>query len=165
MLNEHDITKKMLNLIREATMPSFNQDMNQEVEGDNQEPLENDNDSNSEKINSIGNVTMEIIMDNITYTLIYKEKDIQISTDGSVQIDIENNEDINKLRQYKNTIWKNTWAKRKNDTFNNLENNVGIIVNDDKMNKDYEEYYNEDINNLQQINSDITIKDYRFTIQ
>jgi hypothetical protein len=161
-MNEHDITKKMLQLIREATIPEFGAE-SQTTQEDSQQM---GNDSNRIKINKLVEVTMEIDMNNIGYTLLYTDEDIQITTDGSVQVNKENNDNFNKLIQYKENMWEPNWVKRANEIkTEKLKDGVGIIVDEYGVNEDYKIYYDEDINNLQKINTDITIKDYRFTIQ
>jgi hypothetical protein len=162
MMNEHDMTKKMLQLIREATIPQFGTDtqINQDV------PQQTAIDSDRIKINKLVEVAMEIEMDNIGYTLLYTDDDIQITTDGSVQVNKENNDNFNKLIQYKEKIWEPIWVKRNNEIkLDKLKDGVGVIVDENGVNQDYKIYYDEDINNLQRINTNITITDYRFTIQ
>lgn len=161
-MNEHDMTKKMLQLIREATIPQFGTDtqINQDV------PQQTAIDSDRIKINKLVEVAMEIEMDNIGYTLLYTDDDIQITTDGSVQVNKENNDNFNKLIQYKEKIWEPIWVKRNNEIkLDKLKDGVGVIVDENGVNQDYKIYYDEDINNLQRINTNITITDYRFTIQ
>lgn len=159
MMNEHDMTKKMLQLIREATIPQFGTEAQDT-------PQQTANDSDRIKINKLVEVSMEIEMDNIGYTLLYTDDDIQITTDGSVQVNKENNDNFDKLIQYKENIWEQTWVKRNNEIkLEKLEDGVGVIVDENGVNEDYKIYYDEDINNLQRINPNITITDYRFTIQ
>lgn len=159
MMNEHDMTKKMLQLIREATIPQFGTEAQDT-------PQQTANDSDRIKINKLVEVSMEIEMDNIGYTLLYTDNDIQITTDGSVQVNKENNDNFDKLIQYKENIWEQTWVKRNNEIkLEKLEDGVGVIVDENGVNEDYKIYYDEDINNLQRINPNITITDYRFTIQ
>ena len=161
-MNEHDMTKKMLQLIREATIPQFGADnqINQDV------PQQTAIDSDRIKINKLVEVAMEIEMDNIGYTLLYTDDDIQITTDGYVQVNKENNDNFNKLIQYKEKIWEPIWVKRNNEIkLDKLKDGVGVIVDENGVNQDYKIYYDEDINNLQRINTNITITDYRFTIQ
>lgn len=159
MINEHDMTKKMLQLIREATIPQFGTEAQDT-------PQQTANDSDRIKINKLVEVSMEIEMDNIGYTLLYTDDDIQITTDGSVQVNKENNDNFNKLIQYKENMWESTWVKRNNEIkLEKLEDGVGVIVDENGVNEDYKIYYDEDINNLQRINPNITITDYRFTIQ
>ena len=159
MMNEHDMTKKMLQLIREATIPQFGNEAQDT-------PQQTANDSDRIKINKLVEVSMEIEMDNIGYTLLYTDDDIQITTDGSVQVNKENNDNFDKLIQYKENIWEQTWVKRNNEIkLEKLEDGVGVIVDENGVNEDYKIYYDEDINNLQRINPNITITDYRFTIQ
>ena len=63
-------------------------------------------------------------------------------------------------------MWESTWVKRNNEIkLEKLEDGVGVIVDENGVNEDYKIYYDEDINNLQRINPNITITDYRFTIQ
>lgn len=162
MMNEHDMTKKMLQLIREATIPQFGT----ETQETQDTPQQTTNDSDRIKINKLVEVSMEIEMDNIGYTLLYTDDDIQITTDGSVQVNKENNDNFNKLIQYKENMWESTWVKRNNEIkLEKLEDGVGVIVDENGVNEDYKIYYDEDINNLQRINPNITITDYRFTIQ
>lgn len=162
MINEHDMTKKMLQLIREATIPQFGT----EAQETQDTPQQIANDSDRIKINKLVEVSMEIEMDNIGYTLLYTDDDIQITTDGSVQVNKENNDNFNKLIQYKENMWESTWVKRNNEIkLEKLEDGVGVIVDENGVNEDYKIYYDEDINNLQRINPNITITDYRFTIQ
>lgn len=159
IMNEHDMTKKMLQLIREATIPQFGTEAQDT-------PQQTANDSDRIKINKLVEVSMEIEMDNIGYTLLYTDDDIQITTDGSVQVNKENNDNFDKLIQYKENIWEQTWVKRNNEIkLEKLEDGVGVIVDENGVNEDYKIYYDEDINNLQRINPNITITDYRFTIQ
>jgi len=162
MMNEHDITKKMLQLIREATIPQFGA----EAQATQDVPQQTAIDSDRIKINKLVEVAMEIEMDNIGYTLLYTDDDIQITTDGSVQVNKENNDNFNKLIQYKEKIWEPIWVKRNNEIkLDKLKDGVGVIVDENGVNQDYKIYYDEDINNLQRINTNITITDYRFTIQ
>lgn len=162
MMNEHDMTKKMLQLIREATIPQFGT----ETQETQDTPQQTTNDSDRIKINKLVEVSMQIEMDNIGYTLLYTDDDIQITTDGSVQVNKENNDNFDKLIQYKENIWEQTWVKRNNEIkLEKLEDGVGVIVDENGVNEDYKIYYDEDINNLQRINPNITITDYRFTIQ
>ena len=161
-MNEHDMTKKMLQLIREATIPQFGA----EAQATQDIPQQTAIDSDRIKINKLVEVAMQIEMDNIGYTLLYTDDDIQITTDGSVQVNKENNDNFNKLIQYKEKIWEPIWVKRNNEIkLEKLEDGVGIIVDENGVNEDYKIYYDEDINNLQRINPNITITDYRFTIQ
>ena len=161
-MNEHDMTKKMLQLIREATIPQFGA----EAQATQDIPQQTANDSDRIKINKLVEVSMQIEMDNIGYTLLYTDDDIQITTDGSVQVNKENNDNFNKLIQYKENMWESTWVKRNNEIkLEKLEDGVGVIVDENGVNEDYKIYYDEDINNLQRINPNITITDYRFTIQ
>jgi len=162
MMNEHDITKKMLQLIREATIPQFGA----EAQATQDVPQQTAIDSDRIKINKLVEVAMEIEMDNIGYTLLYTDDDIQITTDGSVQVNKENNDNFNKLIQYKEKIWEPIWVKRNNEIkLDKLKDGVGVIVDENGVNQDYKIYYDEDINNLQRINTNIMITDYRFTIQ
>lgn len=162
MINEHDMTKKMLQLIREATIPQFGA----EAQATQDIPQQTAIDSDRIKINKLVEVSMQIEMDNIGYTLLYTDDDIQITTDGSVQVNKENNDNFNKLIQYKEKIWEPIWVKRNNEIkLEKLEDGVGVIVDENGVNEDYKIYYDEDINNLQRINTNITITDYRFTIQ
>jgi hypothetical protein len=162
MMNEHDMTKKMLQLIREATIPQFGA----EAQATQDVPQQTAIDSDRIKINKLVEVAMEIEMDNIGYTLLYTDDDIQITTDGSVQVNKENNDNFNKLIQYKEKIWEPIWVKRNNEIkLDKLKDGVGVIVDENGVNQDYKIYYDEDINNLQRINTNITITDYRFTIQ
>ena len=161
-MNEHDMTKKMLQLIRAATIPQFGA----EAQATQDIPQQTANDSDRIKINKLVEVSMQIEMDNIGYTLLYTDDDIQITTDGSVQVNKENNDNFNKLIQYKENMWESTWVKRNNEIkLEKLEDGVGVIVDENGVNEDYKIYYDEDINNLQRINPNITITDYRFTIQ
>jgi hypothetical protein len=161
-MNEHDMTKKMLQLIREATIPQFGA----EAQATQDVPQQTAIDSDRIKINKLVEVVMEIEMDNIGYTLLYTDDDIQITTDGSVQVNKENNDNFNKLIQYKEKIWEPIWVKRNNEIkLDKLKDGVGVIVDENGVNQDYKIYYDEDINNLQRINTNITITDYRFTIQ
>ena len=161
-MNEHDMTKKMLQLIREATIPQFGA----EAQATQDIPQQTAIDSDRIKINKLVEVSMQIEMDNIGYTLLYTDDDIQITTDGSVQVNKENNDNFNKLIQYKEKIWEPIWVKRNNEIkLEKLEDGVGVIVDENGVNEDYKIYYDEDINNLQRINTNITITDYRFTIQ
>ena len=161
-MNEHDMTKKMLQLIREATIPQFGT----ETQETQDIPQQTSIDSDRIKINKLVEVSMQIEMDNIGYTLLYTDDDIQITTDGSVQVNKENNDNFNKLIQYKENMWESTWVKRNNEIkLEKLEDGVGVIVDENGVNEDYKIYYDEDINNLQRINPNITITDYRFTIQ
>ena len=161
-MNEHDMTKKMLQLIREATIPQFGA----ETQATQDIPQQTAIDSDRIKINKLVEVSMQIEMDNIGYTLLYTDDDIQITTDGSVQVNKENNDNFNKLIQYKENMWESTWVKRNNEIkLEKLEDGVGVIVDENGVNEDYKIYYDEDINNLQRINPNITITDYRFTIQ
>ena len=161
-MNEHDMTKKMLQLIREATIPQFGT----ETQETQVIPQQTAIDSDRIKINKLVEVSMQIEMDNIGYTLLYTDDDIQITTDGSVQVNKENNDNFNKLIQYKENMWESTWVKRNNEIkLEKLEDGVGVIVDENGVNEDYKIYYDEDINNLQRINPNITITDYRFTIQ
>ncbi len=161
-MNEHDMTKKMLQLIREATIPQFGA----EAQATQDVPQQTAIDSDRIKINKLVEVAMEIEMDNIGYTLLYTDDDIQITTDGSVQVNKENNDNFNKLIQYKEKIWEPIWVKRNNEIkLDKLKDGVGVIVDENGVNQDYKIYYDEDINNLQRINTNITITDYRFTIQ
>ena len=162
MINEHDMTKKMLQLIREATIPQFGA----EAQATQDIPQQTAIDSDRIKINKLVEVAMQIEMDNIGYTLLYTDDDIQITTDGSVQVNKENNDNFNKLIQYKEKIWEPIWVKRNNEIkLEKLEDGVGVIVDENGVNEDYKIYYDEDINNLQRINTNIIITDYRFTIQ
>jgi hypothetical protein len=162
MMNEHDMTKKMLQLIREATIPQFGA----EAQATQDVPQQTAIDSDRIKINKLVEVAMEIEMDNIGYTLLYTDDDIQITTDGSVQVNKENNDNFNKLIQYKEKIWEPIWVKRNNEIkLDKLKDGVGVIVDENGVNQDYKIYYDEDINNLQRINTNITITDYRFTIK
>lgn len=161
-MNEHDMTKKMLQLIREATIPQFGTEAQETQDIPQQTAI----DSDRIKINKLVEVAMQIEMDNIGYTLLYTDDDIQITTDGSVQVNKENNDNFNKLIQYKENMWESTWVKRNNEIkLEKLEDGVGVIVDENGVNEDYKIYYDEDINNLQRINPNITITDYRFTIQ
>lgn len=161
-MNEHDMTKKMLQLIREATIPQFGA----EAQATQDVPQQTAIDSDRIKINKLVEVAMEIEMDNIGYTLLYTDDDIQITTDGSVQVNKENNDNFNKLIQYKEKIWEPIWVKRNNEIkLDKLKDGVGVIVDENGVNQDYKIYYDEDINNLQRINTNIMITDYRFTIQ
>ena len=161
-MNEHDMTKKMLQLIREATIPQFGTEAQETQDIPQQTAI----DSDRIKINKLVEVSMQIEMDNIGYTLLYTDDDIQITTDGSVQVNKENNDNFNKLIQYKENMWESTWVKRNNEIkLEKLEDGVGVIVDENGVNEDYKIYYDEDINNLQRINQNITITDYRFTIQ
>ena len=161
-MNEHDMTKKMLQLIREATIPQFGA----EAQATQDVPQQTAIDSDRIKINKLVEVAMEIEMDNIGYTLLYTDDDIQITTDGSVQVNKENNDNFNKLIQYKEKIWEPIWVKRNNEIkLDKLKDGVGVIVDENGVNQDYKIYYDEDINNLQRINTNITITDYRFTIK
>jgi hypothetical protein len=161
-MNEHDMTKKMLQLIREATIPQFGTETQETQDIPQQTAI----DSDRIKINKLVEVSMQIEMDNIGYTLLYTDDDIQITTDGSVQVNKENNDNFNKLIQYKENMWESTWVKRNNEIkLEKLEDGVGVIVDENGVNEDYKIYYDEDINNLQRINPNITITDYRFTIQ
>ena len=161
-MNEHDMTKKMLQLIREATIPQFGTEAQETQDIPQQTAI----DSDRIKINKLVEVSMQIEMDNIGYTLLYTDDDIQITTDGSVQVNKENNDNFNKLIQYKENMWESTWVKRNNEIkLEKLEDGVGVIVDENGVNEDYKIYYDEDINNLQRINTNITITDYRFTIQ
>lgn len=161
-MNEHDMTKKMLQLIREATIPQFGTETQETQDTPQQTAI----DSDRIKINKLVEVSMQIEMDNIGYTLLYTDDDIQITTDGSVQVNKENNDNFNKLIQYKENMWESTWVKRNNEIkLEKLEDGVGVIVDENGVNEDYKIYYDEDINNLQRINPNITITDYRFTIQ
>lgn len=161
-MNEHDMTKKMLQLIREATIPQFGTETQETQDIPQQTAI----DSDRIKINKLVEVAMQIEMDNIGYTLLYTDDDIQITTDGSVQVNKENNDNFNKLIQYKENMWESTWVKRNNEIkLEKLEDGVGVIVDENGVNEDYKIYYDEDINNLQRINPNITITDYRFTIQ
>jgi len=162
IMNEHDMTKKMLQLIREATIPQFGTETQETQDIPQQTAI----DSDRIKINKLVEVAMQIEMDNIGYTLLYTDDDIQITTDGSVQVNKENNDNFNKLIQYKENMWESTWVKRNNEIkLEKLEDGVGVIVDENGVNEDYKIYYDEDINNLQRINPNITITDYRFTIQ
>ena len=162
IMNEHDMTKKMLQLIREATIPQFGTETQETQDIPQQTAI----DSDRIKINKLVEVSMQIEMDNIGYTLLYTDDDIQITTDGSVQVNKENNDNFNKLIQYKENMWESTWVKRNNEIkLEKLEDGVGVIVDENGVNEDYKIYYDEDINNLQRINPNITITDYRFTIQ
>ena len=159
MMNEHDMTKKMLQLIREATIPQFGA----ETQANQDIPQQTAIDSDRIKINKLVEVSMQIEMDNIGYTLLYTDDDIQITTDGSVQVNKENNDNFNKLIQYKEKIWEPIWVKRNNEIkLEKLEDGVGVIVDENGVNEDYKIYYDEDINNLQRINPKIIITDYRF---
>lgn len=161
-MNEHEMTKKMLQLIREATIPQFGTEAQETQDIPQQTAI----DSDRIKINKLVEVSMQIEMDNIGYTLLYTDDDIQITTDGSVQVNKENNDNFNKLIQYKENMWESTWVKRNNEIkLEKLEDGVGVIVDENGVNEDYKIYYDEDINNLQRINPNITITDYRFTIQ
>ena len=161
-MNEHDMTKKMLQLIREATIPQFGTETQETQDIPQQTAI----DSDRIKINKLVEVSMQLEMDNIGYTLLYTDDDIQITTDGSVQVNKENNDNFNKLIQYKENMWESTWVKRNNEIkLEKLEDGVGVIVDENGVNEDYKIYYDEDINNLQRINTNITITDYRFTIQ
>jgi len=157
MLNEHDITKKMLNLIREATMPINNQEQNT---GENQ--IEGD------KITTLEYVILTFKMGDTTYTFNTNSDEISTNT-GSDEVltSIEDADDIKKLNQYFNSTWKPNWFNKRINEVKNSSKDETFIVSNGVKKSDYDVIYNEDLTALQTINKtkNVEIIEYKFKLK
>jgi hypothetical protein len=166
MLNEHDITKKMLNLIREATMPSYNQPMEQDANLPNEE---NSQIVNGDKIYSFESINLEFKMGDTTYKFDSTVDEISINT-GSDEVltSGEDADDFKQLDFYFNKVWKPKWfTKRINEVKKEKSNEEISIVSNNIKNPDYGIFYDEDLAELQKINTtkNVEIINYKFKLR
>jgi hypothetical protein len=166
MLNEHDITKKMLNLIREATMSSNNQSMEQDINKPNEEGNQI---KNGNKIYSFESVILQFKMSDIIYTFDSNLDEISTNT-GSDEVltSVEDADDIKKLDAYFNTTWKPNWFNNRVNEVKKEKSNEEInIVSNGIKNPDYGIFYDEDLKALQTINKgkNVEIIEYKFKLK
>lgn len=171
MINEHDITKKMLNLIREATMTNNvgTQNTNQQITDVNQETSDVNNIENGEKIVSIDIIEMKFSMDNIIYTFNSDSDEITINTGSDeVSTSSEYADNIKKLNDFFKINWKPKWFDtRINDVKHDKKGEEIFIVKDGNKNSNYDYIYNEDLGSLKTIDKskNVQILEYKFKLK
>ena len=152
MLNEHDMTKKMLNIIRESLIKEDNGQMSSSVEPETQE-------NNANPVFSDVILTLDI--EGIQYTIRYDgNNSIDLSTPNGepVQIDDETVKIQSQLKNFRN-IWIEKWSNRKNEVKNESGDELVLKPTNGITDNSYP-YFNEDLQILKKINPKVEIVNY-----